>query len=284
MLRAKAEEVRNLMSRIDGVVAPQAEVVPEEPTIEIEVNLAAAQKVGLKPGDVRRATAILLSGLQVGSLFEEQKVFDVVVWGTPSVRQSLDSIRELLIDTPGGGHVRLKDVAEVRVRPNLTAIKHEAVSRHIDVTASVRGRSADDVASDIEAGLAGVVFPVEYHAEVLGGYRDRAALRLQLLGLLAAAAVAIFLLLHAAFGSWRVAALLFVTLPVAIVGGLLVAYFAGYGGSLGDLRRPVPGVEPRRPPGRPPAAALPESRRRRRARPSGATWSCAGRRSAPRRS
>ncbi len=59
----------------------------EEPTIEIETDLARAQEYGIKPGDVRRAAAaILITGIQVGNLFEEQKVFDVVVKGTPEMR------------------------------------------------------------------------------------------------------------------------------------------------------------------------------------------------------
>ena len=64
------------------------------------VERLRAQEFGVKPGDVRRASAILLSGLAVGNLFEEQKVFDVVVWGTPEIRQSEANIENLLVDTP----------------------------------------------------------------------------------------------------------------------------------------------------------------------------------------
>ena len=69
----------------------------------------------------------MLSGIQVGNLFEEQKVFDVVVWSTPETRNSLTSIRDLLIDTPSGGQVRLGDVAEVRIVPAASVIRHDAV-------------------------------------------------------------------------------------------------------------------------------------------------------------
>ena len=83
VLRDQAEKVQQALAGIDGVVDPQVVLPLEEPTLEIEVDLAAAQRYGVKPGDVRRSAATLLSGLQVGSLFEEQKVFDVVVWGVP---------------------------------------------------------------------------------------------------------------------------------------------------------------------------------------------------------
>ena len=86
-----------------------------EPTVEIEVDLEKAAAVGLKAGDIRRAATSLLSGIQVGNLFEEQKVFEVVVWGTPEHRASLSSIQDLLIETPSAGLVRLGDVADVSV-------------------------------------------------------------------------------------------------------------------------------------------------------------------------
>ena len=88
ILRSKAEEVRQLLAEIDGLAEPIVENQIEEPVVEIEVDLEKAQRYGIKPGDVRRAEAALLSGIHVGDLFEEQKVFEVVVWGTPETRSS----------------------------------------------------------------------------------------------------------------------------------------------------------------------------------------------------
>ena len=139
-LRAQAARMQRMLTRVDGVVDPRVEAQIEEPTVAIEVDLARAQRLGIKPGDVRRAAATLLSGIEVGSLFRQQKVFEVVVRATPEARHSLTDIRRLLIDTPGGGHVRLGDVATVRVRPTPAVIQREASSRRIDVTADVRGR------------------------------------------------------------------------------------------------------------------------------------------------
>src|SRR5205814_9016689 len=80
-----------------------------------------------------------------GSLFDDQKVFEVVVWGVPQVRQNLDTVRDLRIDAPTGGpgggrtQVRLADVANVRGVPKAEVILHDQVSRAIDVVAHVRG-------------------------------------------------------------------------------------------------------------------------------------------------
>jgi CzcA family heavy metal efflux pump len=235
VLRSKAEEVRQVVAGVDGAASPQVERLVEEPTLEIEVDLAKAQQVGIKPGDVRRAAATMLSGIQVGNLFEEQKVFDVVVWGAPNVRSSLTSIRELMVDVPGGGQVKLGDVANVSVAPGLSVIRHDNVSRSVDVTASVSGRSLGAVAGDVEAALRNVQFPLEYHAEVLAEGTDQQAARQRTAIIAGIAAIVIFLLLQVAFGSWRLAAATFLTLPMALVGGLLAVLLTGGDLSLGAL-------------------------------------------------
>jgi Cu/Ag efflux pump CusA len=203
----------------------------EEPTLEIEVDLASAQNYGVKPGDVRRAAATLLSGIQVGSLFEEQKVFDVVVWGAPEIRESVDDVRQLLIDTPGGGHVRLEDVAEVRVASSPTVIKREGISAYIDIGFDVQGRNARAVTSDVEAAIRSFAFPLEYHAVVLGDFaaRQAAQQRMLIAGLMTA--FGIFLLLQASFRSWNLALVMLLSAPAALAGGVLAA-FLGSGSPL----------------------------------------------------
>jgi len=91
------------------------------------------------------------------------------------------------------------------------------------------------VAGDIEQRLHNISFPLEYHAEVLGGYTQRQADGIRLVGLGVAVAIGIFLLLQAFFGSWRLATLAFLTLPAALVGGLLALLAAGGIISLGSL-------------------------------------------------
>jgi Cu/Ag efflux pump CusA len=215
------------------VVGPRADLPAEEPTVEIEVNLQAAQKYGIRPGDVRRETAILLSGLLAGNLFEEQKVFDVVVWGVPTARQNLSSIQDLLIDTPDGGHVHLKDVASVQIKPNPTVIKHDSVSRRVDVVANVQGRSVGAVEKDIQSRLKGMTFATEFHAEVLGLSAQHADVRNLAWGLGVAAVIAVLLLLQAAFRSWRLASAFLIAVPVALTGGVLAAWAGGVGLTLG---------------------------------------------------
>jgi CzcA family heavy metal efflux pump len=236
VLRREANDVRDIVGGVDGVLDPSVERVPEEPVLAVETDLARAQPYGIKPGDVRRASAMLLQGITVGNIFGEQKVFEVVVKGVPDVRQSVDSVRNLLIDTPGGGHVRLEQVADVRTQPSPAVIKRDAAERYIDVEANVSGRSLGAVATDVEDRLANAEFPLEYHAEVLGQTTTGQEINLgRVVGFGLAAVIAIFLLFQAAFRSWRLAGLAFLTLPVALVGGVLAALIDGATLSLGSL-------------------------------------------------
>jgi CzcA family heavy metal efflux pump len=223
VLRAKAGEIAQILAGIDGVTGPRVETQAEEPAVEVEVHITKAARHGIKPGDVRRAAAHVLSGTTAGTLFEQQKVFDVVVWGTPEKRHSLSNVQDLLIDTPGGGQVRLGDVADVRIRPNPTVIKHDAVSRSVDVVADVRGRSLGAVTHEVERRLRPVRFPLEHHSEVLGESAQQQSNRRRTLSYFIAVAIAIFFLLQACLGTWRLAWLLFLLLPLAMAGGVLAA-------------------------------------------------------------
>jgi CzcA family heavy metal efflux pump len=227
VLRDKAQEIGKAVSAISGVVKVQADTYEEGPQLEIEVKMAAAERHQISPGDVRRAAS-------VGSLFEDQKVFDVVVWSTPDIRKNLSDIGNLPINTPNG-QVPLGELADVRIVPSPTVIKRDTVSRFIDVAVNVSGRSLGSVADDIKSRLQTVELPLEYHAEVMGAALDRQAAQQRLLGLVAVVVLGIFLLLQAAYRSWSLALVAVLALPVALAGSVLAAFLGGGVLSIGSL-------------------------------------------------
>jgi Cu/Ag efflux pump CusA len=235
VLQQQADQVRQAVAGVPNVATAQISGQTEEATLKIQVDLTAADKFGLKPGDVRRSATTLLSGIVVGSLFEDQKVFEVVVWSVPGIRQDLSAVNDLPIDTPGGRHVRLGDVASVAVAPSPSVIRREGVFRYLDIAINVSGGDLATTARNINTAAKSVAMPLEYRAEVLGSYSDQLATDTRMLTAGIAAAIVIFLLLQAAFQSWRLAAMVFVTLPAAVVGGALAAVALGGGQSLGAL-------------------------------------------------
>ena len=236
-LREKAEEVDRLLGDVPGVGEHYVDFQDNIPQLEVEVDLAAAQRHGLKPGDVRRAAAWLMAGEEAGDIFVGGRAYDVQLWSPPESRQSVTDLKNLMIDTPGGAQVRLVDVADVNVEPVPNVVHHEDLLRNIDVGASLDGsRDLGSVVRDIDRILAeDVQWPLEFRAEMLGEYTERQAAQQRLLLLAIVAAAVIFLLLQAAFRSWRLATLAFVTLPIALVGGLLAAFVVGRVISLGSL-------------------------------------------------
>lgn len=234
-LQREAARVQRLMNGIDGVTGATVERPSQQPTLRIEVDLDRARRFGVKPGDVRRAEAILLQGILVGSTFKEQKVFDVIVQGDPKLATSQAAVRNLLIDRPDGGHVRLGQVADVRVASTPTVIKREGVSRKLDIEANVSGRGVGDVRAEVERRLADLPLPLEYHARVLDQTLADEINAGQVLGFGLAALIAAFLLLQAAFRSWRLAVMAFLALPAALAGGVLGALLLGSSITLGAL-------------------------------------------------
>ena len=234
-IHAKADEVEQALKGIPGTVDLHVQLQSEVPQIQVQVKLDEAKRYGIKPGDVRRAAATLMSGEEVGDLFRDGKAYDVQVWSTPATRNSLSSIRSLPIDTPDGKQVRLGDVADVRIAPAQSVIYRENDSRRIDVSGNVRGRDLAATMAEVNNRLQKVSFPLGYHAEVLGEYAERQAAQTRLLIFAVAAAIGVLLILLASFGNLRLAVLGFLTLPSALVGGLLAAYFTGDVISLGSL-------------------------------------------------
>ena len=126
-------------------------------------------------------------------------------------------------------------VADIKIEPTPNHIQRTQQSRRIDVGANVEGRDLESAVEDVENRLAEVEMPPGYHAEVLGESTELNAAQDRLYTFGIGAAIAIFLLLQAAFGSVRLAALTFLLLPMALVGGVLAVKLGDGILSLGSL-------------------------------------------------
>ncbi len=235
VLRAKAEEVKTAIGDTEGVVDLKVQPQVMVPQVEVHLRPAVAAQFGLTAGEVRRAATLLMKGIKVGEFYEDQNIFDVVVWGKPEVRANIDTLRALKIETPTGGLVPLEEVADVYIGPTPNQIMRESASRYTEVTCNVRGRDLGSVAREIETEVRGITFPRGYHPEVLGEYAAQRASRQRILALSVLSLLGIFLLLHADFGSARLALLVIAGLPFALIGGVISSILSGGVISLGSL-------------------------------------------------
>lgn len=235
MLRNHAAEVGNALKDIPGVSALKIEPQVQVPQITVRLRSENAALHGLTAGQIRRAVTTLVSGRKVGEVYQDQRVHDVTVWSVPSARADYTTLRELLIETPTGGHVRLEDVADLAIVPAPNAIKREGASRRIDVTCNISGRTLGEVAREIEERIGKIAFASGYHPEILGEWAERQAAQSRLAWLSLASLAGILVLLLADFQSLRLVLLVALTLPFALIGGVLAAWLGGGVLSLGSL-------------------------------------------------
>lgn len=235
VLRERAQEVSRVIGDVKGVVNLKVEPQVLVPQVLVRLKPEAAAFHGLTAGQVRRVATTLVRGLKVGEVYREQRVYDVTVWGVERVRRDVTALRELRIETPAGVRVPLGEVADIAVVPAPNEIKREGASRRLDVTCNVAGNDLGRVAREIRARVETLKFATGYHPEFLGEYAAREASRRRLMLFSMLSLAGILMLLQIDFRSVRLTLLVALTLPFALIGGVLGAFWAGGVVSLGSL-------------------------------------------------
>ncbi len=235
-LRATADAVAAQIKPIAGVATLKVELQVLVPQISVRLRPEAASHFNLTPGALMRGVTTLVNGTQVGEIYKDQNIFGVIVRGETGLHSDLQTLGELMIDTSSGAQVPLSSVAELSIVPAPNEIKREAASRRIDITCNVDGRDLASVATDIEQAVLGnVQFKTGYHPEFLGEYAEAKASRNRLLLLSLASVIAIAVILYIDFQSWKLVLLILLTLPLALIGGVLGVHASGGIISLGSL-------------------------------------------------
>lgn len=236
-LRRLAADVKGRLADVPGIADLQVEQNSLVPQVQIIPRPEMLAVHGLTYGEVRRQTATLIQGLKVGEVYRDQKSFDVAVWAVPAARGDLAALQALILDTPAGGKVRLVDVARVEVRPAANEVKREDGSRRIDVTLNLARDNADlgSVAREVERRVGAMPMPTGYYPRFLGEYQALQASRQQLLLLCAACLAGILLLVWLDFRDIRLTALVALSLPFALLGGVVAVWLGGGALTLGAL-------------------------------------------------
>ena len=235
-LRAAGARVRDAIGGIQGVSDLKLESQVLVPQIRIRPRPAELARFGLTAGEVRRQAQVLVAQAKVGEIYRDQRAFDVAVWGEPKVRNSVHALRDLMIQAPvTGAPVRLGDIADIEIAPAPNEVKRENGQRRLDVTMNVAGADLGTVAEAVDAAVAKVPFATGYHPQVLGEYAALKESRSRLWSIGALCLVSILLLVWMEFRSRRITARVAVSLPFALVGGVVAVALTGGVLSLGSL-------------------------------------------------
>lgn len=240
-LRHKAQQIRSAIEGdtqnglVPGVIDLRVEPQVLVPQLELILDPHRVAAYGLTPGAVVDSVTTLVNGARVGEVHQDQMAFDVVVWSHPDVRRHWQDLRHLDIDLPlGQGTVPLSALAELRLVNSPNTIRHDKASRCIDVSCNLRGRDLGGAVQEIQRRLE-PLHQEGYRSEILGEYQARTENQRQLLGVGLLSLLGIAVLLYVDFRSWRLTLLVLLTIPFALIGGVVAAYFTGGVLSLGSL-------------------------------------------------
>jgi CzcA family heavy metal efflux pump len=227
-LRRLGEHVRDAMSQVEGVVDLSLEQQMDIPFVRFVLNRAAIARQGLKAEEVAEAIETSFAGATVGRIFDRGSTFDLVVKFDADSSADFERIADLPVDTPGGGLVPIRLLADVRREEGANMILRENVQRRIVVSANVAGRDLGGVIDDLRSAIARAVpMPPGYRVEYGGQFESQQTASRRLLVLGVGVVAGLFMLLVLAFGRARDAVLVMLNLPLALIGGVAGVFLAG---------------------------------------------------------
>jgi CzcA family heavy metal efflux pump len=228
ILRAKAQEIDEAIRKVPGIVDLQVEPQVPVPQISVQFNREKASRYGLTVGSLAETVETALNGRVVSQVLEDQRLFSLVVWLSPEARNNVETIGELLIDTPVGTKIPLSAVAALTEDAGPNTINRQRVSRRIVISANTADRDIGSVVADVRKEISEhVKLPTGYYVAYGGQFeaQQRASQELLIFGAVALLAVAF--LVHQAVNTIRSTVLVLANLPLALIGGLLAVVLGG---------------------------------------------------------
>lgn len=234
-LEKYADEIKDKMAKVPGIVDLGVFQSLGQPTVRIDVDRARASRYGLTPDDINATVAAAIGGQSTTDLYEQgtDRHFPIVVRLRAEQRDSIDAIRRITVGAPapngtGTIQVPLSEVADVRLTSGASFIYREHQERYIPIKFSVRGRDLGGAVDQARAEITrSIHLPSGYHLEWAGELDNlnNAVARLEVV--VPISLLLILLLLYANFGSIRDSLLAFSAIPMAIIGGVLALAVSG---------------------------------------------------------
>jgi cobalt-zinc-cadmium resistance protein CzcA len=220
-LKAKAEEIAKVVSKIEGAADVKVEQVSGLPQLQIKIDRTKIARYGINVADVNQIVETAIGGKSAGEVFEGEKRFDLVVRFKEEARNSVDAIKNILVSTPNGSSIPLSQIADVYIEEGPAQISREHGQRRIVVELNVRGRDIGGFVEETEKIIYNKVqLPTGYYLEWGGTFELLARARERLAIVVPLSLFLIFLLLFISFGSIRNALLIYTGIPFAVVGGV----------------------------------------------------------------
>lgn len=237
VLRSRAARIAEAVGDVEGVADLRTEQQVDVAQIEVLLLPRQAARYAFSVGELNRDIQTFLKGTRVGQVYEQDRVFDIVVRADPSVRSSPHELGRLLVDSPNNEKIPLEAVTQIGLQNAPNIINREGANRRFHVTCNAEGRDVASVVRDIQQKLKPVVseLPAGYHVEIGGEHEAGAKAGRRLLLLSGATLVGIFIVLYLDFGSVGLAITVMLAVPLAGVGGIAAVLLSGGDVSLGSM-------------------------------------------------
>lgn len=227
-LRALGESIRGAVEGVEGLVDLQVEQQSDVPQLRIHANRLAMSRFGITPAALAEAVDVAFNGEAVSQVLEGQSAFDLVVRYPDELRDTRARIAAARVDVAGGGTVPLTELADVRLERGPNTISREDVQRKLVVQANVEGRDVGSAVEEIRGIVdEAVTFPEGYYVEYGGQFESGQAAARAISLLSIASILAIFLILFQEFASAKLALVVMVNLPLALIGGVAATLLMG---------------------------------------------------------
>ena len=229
VLEQKGSEIKRVLSGVDGI--KELTLVQElgQPSLTVTVDRTRIAQYGLNVADVNALIEAAVGGTAATQVVQGERLFDLVVRLEPQFRQTPEQIGNILISTPSGGQVPLKEVANLQISNGASFIYRQDNSRYIGVQYSVEGRDLSGAVTDARKRVAAQVkMPPGYHAVWGGEYEEYTASRKQLAVVLPLTLAFIFVLLFGLYGNFSFPMITVIGVLVsAPIGGVLALALTG---------------------------------------------------------
>lgn len=221
-LSKHGEAMARILNETPGACDVQVQRLGGLPQIQIEYKRKQMASYGIDVAELNDAIQASLSGKKAGTMYENEKGFDIMVRLDNQHRNSVSDIENVMIACPNGAVIPVKTVADVRYENGPAEISRENAHRRINIGFNIRGRSVEDVVHDAKQKIEKKIqLPSGYYLEFGGSFENLMHARQRLIIVLPAALIIILFLLFLSFNSIVQCILVFTCIPLAAVGGIL---------------------------------------------------------------
>ncbi|MCL4132771.1 UNVERIFIED_CONTAM: hypothetical protein GTU68_032715 [Idotea baltica] len=225
VLADKGEEIKRLIEDVEGASDVTVEKVEGLPQMSVNFNRSKIARYGLNISDLNQIISMGFAGGTIGSVFEGEKRFDLVIRLDENHRKNIEDLKNLYVDTPNGIKVPLNELADINYTTGPAQISRDDTKRRIVVGVNVRNRDLQSVVHDIQDIIENKLkLPVGYNITYGGQFKNLQSAKNRLLVAVPIALVLIFLLLYFAFNSIKEALMVYSAIPLSAVGGVLLLW------------------------------------------------------------